>query len=319
MSETINDFESLMRHSNQLSERLIEAAEKLSSKKDYSDDRFWKPITDKSGNGYAVVRFLPVAKGSAHPFVRYYSHSFQGPTGKWYIENCRSTINEADPVMDFNRKLWDSGSEQLQKYVSANTKRKTSFVANVLVIQDPANPSNEGKVFLFRFGQRIWDKIHNALHPTFKDEQKFDPFHVLAGANFRLKIKRVDGRPNYDASAFDAPAPLLGGDPAKIKAVWEAEYPLEEFISPSAFKSYADLKAKLDMVLGYDSNAGAVGLGLGSAPTVVPVVEAAKPQPESSMEDAVTKIMGEAPSAPSKNADMSGDIMSWIEAQVKQG
>ena len=215
----------------------------------FDDERFWKPELDKSGNGYAVIRFLPAPKGEDIPWQRMFSHSFQGPGG-WYIENSLTTINKNDPVGEVNRRLWNSGSEA-DKETARRQKRKLSYYTNIYVVTDTKHPEHEGKVCLYKFGKKIFDKVMEAMQPQFDDEKAINPFDLWKGANFKLKIRKVDGFWNYDKSEFDAVAPLLDTD-AALEKVYDAEYPLKPFHEESNFKSYTDLKDKMERVLGQE-------------------------------------------------------------------
>ena len=217
--------------------------------KSFDDERIWKPELDKSGNGYAVIRFLPAPEGEDVPWQRMFSHSFQGPGG-WYIENSLTTINKSDPVGDVNRKLWNSGSEA-DKETARRQKRKLSYFTNIYVVADPKHPEHEGKVFLYKFGKKIFDKIMESMQPQFDDEEAINPFDLWKGANFKLKIRKVDGFWNYDKSEFDAVAPLLDTD-AALEKVYGAEYPLKPFHEEANFKSYTELKEKMERVLGQE-------------------------------------------------------------------
>jgi len=211
------------------------------------DDRFWQPEVDKAGNGFAVIRFLPAPKGEEMPWARIWSHGFQGPTGKWYIENSLTTIGKPDPVSEMNNELWNSGSEA-NKEIARKQKRRLNYTCNVLVIQDPAHPENEGKVKLFKFGKRIFDKIKDVMQPQFQDEEPVNPFDFWKGANFKLKIRKVEGYRNYDKSEFESIAPL-NADDAEIEKVWTQQHSLVDFSDARHFKSYEELKKKLDSVL----------------------------------------------------------------------
>lgn len=229
---------------------LMKEVEKLAkpeggAKKD--DDRFWQPEVDKTGNGYAVIRFLPPPKGEELPWVRVWNHGFQGPTGKWYIENSLTTIGKPDPVSELNNELWNSGSEA-NKEVARKQKRRLSYICNVLVVSDPKHPENEGKVKLFKFGKKIFDKIKDVMQPQFEDEAPVNPFDFWKGANFKLKIRNVEGYRNYDKSEFDSVS-ALADDDAAIEAVWDSQHSLQAFLAPENFKSYDELKRKLDSVL----------------------------------------------------------------------
>ena len=267
-------FASLKKSRSDSLDRLVAESQKLQSggqqQSSGADDRFWKPEVDKSGNGFAVIRFLPEPNGEDLPFVRLFDHGFQGPGG-WYIENSLTTIGQKDPVGEFNSSLWnngtDAGKEQARKQ-----KRRLKYYSNIYVVKDPANPANEGKVFLYQYGKKIWDKLNEAMNPEFEDETPINPFDFWEGADFKLKIRNVEGYRNYDKSEFDSSSPLLAGDDDELEGVYNQMYSLQEFVDPKHFKSYDELKAKLDRVL---------GLG-GTAPTTsamdhdpAPVAEAA--------------------------------------------
>lgn len=229
---------------------LTKALESLDGKKDYKDDRLWRPEPDKAGNGYAVIRFLPAPKNEELPFVKMYSHAFQGKSG-WFIENCLTTNGGKCPVCELNNELWNSGIDT-DKNIARERKRKLTYISNILVIKDEANPQNEGKVFLFKYGVKIFDKIKEAMYPEFKDEQAIDPFNFWSGADFKLKIRKVAGYTNYDKSEFAPQSPLFGGDDAKLEALWNKQYSLQEFIAPKNFKEYGALKTRLYEILGDD-------------------------------------------------------------------
>jgi hypothetical protein len=222
-----------------------------SESKSYNDDRFWKLEGDKAGNGTATIRFLPRVEGDELPWVRIFSHGFQGPTGKWYIENSLTTLGEQDPVGELNTKLWNSGSEA-NKEIARKQKRKLSFTANILVVSDPKHPENEGKVFLFKFGKKIFDKIMDKARPTFEDEKPVNVFDFWEGANFKLRMRKKDGFTNYDESTFSDPAPIASDD-EDILAIANKQYKLSEFLDRKNFKSYDELKKKLEEVLSGDS------------------------------------------------------------------
>ena len=211
------------------------------------DDRLWKPEVDKAGNGYAVIRFLPAPDGEELPWAKLYTHAFQG-TGGWFIENSLTTLGQKDPVSEYNSQLWNSGIES-DKEIARKQKRKLSYYANIYVVKDSANPHNEGQVFLYKFGKKIFDKITAAMQPEFEDEDPINPFDFWAGANFKLKIKKVAGYWNYDSSEFDRQSALLDDDDA-MEAIWKKEYSLAELVAPDQFKSYDELKKRLDYVLG---------------------------------------------------------------------
>ena len=247
-----------LKKSNTL-DKLLGAAEvenKPQEKKSYVDERIWKPVMDKSGNGFAVIRFLPAVKGEDLPWAKVWNHAFQGPTGQWYIENSLTTLGQNDPVSEMNSAYWNSGVES-DKEIARRQKRKLQYFANILVIKDGANPQNEGKVFLYRFGKKIFDKCMEAMQPAFEDETPVNPFDFWEGADFKLKIRKVDGYWNYDKSEFDSPSPLFDDD-EKLEEVWKKQYSLAEFTAPSNFKSYDELKTRLDTVLDGTSKTGNV-------------------------------------------------------------
>ena len=219
--------------------------------KGYNDDRFWRLEGDKAGNGTATIRFLPRVEGDELPWVRIFSHGFQGPTGKWYIENSLTTLGENDPVGEINTQLWNSGSEA-NKEIARKQKRKLSFTANILVVSDPKHPENEGKVFLFKFGKKIFDKIMDKARPTFEDEKPVNVFDFWEGANFKLRMRKKDGFANYDESVFMEPAPVAEDDDA-ILAIANSQHKLSEFLDRKNFKTYDELKRKLNDVLSGDA------------------------------------------------------------------
>jgi hypothetical protein len=231
-----------------LTAKLVKEVEKMNNNGgSSSDDRLWKLECDKSGNGYAVIRFLPAPNGEDLPFVKLYSHAFQGPGG-WYIENSLTTLGQKDPVSELNSELWNNGTDA-GKELARKQKRKLTYVANIYVVKDPANPANEGKVFLFKFGKKIFDKLTAAMQPEFEDEEAIDPFDFWEGANFKLKAKNVAGYRNYDSSEFARPEPLLDDDDA-MEAVWKKQFSLAELVAADQFKTYDELKKRLDYVLG---------------------------------------------------------------------
>ena len=215
------------------------------------DERVWYPNVDKAGNGYAVVRFLPAPGEEDVPFVRMFEHGFKGPTGSWYIENSLTTVGQKDPVGELNSQLWNSGLES-DKEIARAQKRKLHFISNVYVVTDQQNPENEGKVFLFKYGKKIWDKLNEAMNPQFADEDAMNPFDLWTGANFKLKIRNVEGYRNYDKSEFAAPGPLADDD--EMEKIWKKCHSLQAFLAASNFKSYDELKAKLNKVLGLDGS-----------------------------------------------------------------
>jgi len=222
------------------------APEDQANKNKYQDDRLWKPELDKTGNGYAVIRFLPASNGEDMPWQRVWSHAFQDKGG-WYIENSLTTLNQKDPVSEENTRLWNTGLDS-DKEIARKRKRKLSYYANIYAVPDPKRPENEGKVFLDKFGKKIFDKITEAMQPAFEDEKPINPFDFWKGANFKLKIRKVDGYWNYDKSEFEAVSQIKDSDD-DIKAIWEKQYPLKSFVDPSNFKTYDELKEKLNRVL----------------------------------------------------------------------
>ena len=230
-----------------LTAKLVKEVEKLNTNGASGDDRLWKLEVDKSGNGYAVIRFLPAPDGEELPFVKLYSHAFQGPGG-WYIENSLTTLGQKDPVSEYNSQLWNNGTDA-GKDAARKQKRKLTYISNIYVVKDPANPENEGKVFLYKYGKKIFDKLTAAMQPEFEDEEAIDPFDFWQGANFKLKAKNIAGYRNYDSSEFTAVTPLLDDDDA-LEAIWKKENSLKEFIDADQFKSYDDLKKRLEYVLG---------------------------------------------------------------------
>ena len=242
-------FEALKKQSKlgSLTSKLVKEVEKMSTASTGEDDRLWKPEMDKTGNGFAVIRFLPAPEGEELPWAKMYSHAFQGPGG-WYIENSLTTIGQKDPLGEYNRELWNTGSET-NKEIVRKQKRKLSYYSNIYVVKDPANPQNEGKVFLYKYGKKIFDKIMEAMQPEFEDETPINPFDFWQGANFKLKIVKKDGYWNYDKSEFGSIEPLLDDDDA-MESLWKKEYSLTAITSPDQFKSYEDLERRMNMVLG---------------------------------------------------------------------
>ena len=219
--------------------------------KNYTDDRIWKAEVDKSGNGYAVIRFLPPCDGEDVPWARVFNHGFQGPTGQWYIENSLTTIGKKDPVSEYNRTLWNSGIEA-NKEIARKQKRRLTYFSNIYVVSDPKNPQNEGKVFLYKYGKKIFDKVNDLMNPEFEDESPVNPFDFWEGANFKLKIRKVEGYQNYDKSEFEKPSQLVE-DEAELEKIWKTQYKLNEFTDDSNFKTFEELQERLNTVLGLDS------------------------------------------------------------------
>lgn len=266
-----------------------------SESKSYKDDRFWKPEVDKAGNASAVIRFLPRHQDDELPWVRVFNHAFQGPTGKWYIENSLTTLGEKDPVGELNSKLWNSGSEENKK-VAQKQKRKLSYIANVLVISDPKHPENEGQVRLFKFGKKIFDKIMEKANPTFEDEKPVIVFDLWEGADFKLRIRKVDGFPNYDQSMFMEPAALHGGDEDKLLEVVNSQHKLSEFLDKKNFKSYEELSRKLNDVLNGESGPTASAAAMAEeddSDYTPPTRTASKPAPVETKKVSVSAPMDE--------------------------
>ena len=229
-------------------EKLNQELTKLNSNQSNSrDERLWTCATDKAGNGYAIIRFLPAPGGEDVPFVRMFTHGFKG-NGGWYIENSLTTIGQQDPIAELNTRLWNSGVES-DKETVRKQKRQLNYYSNIYIVKDPANPANEGKVFLFRYGKKIFDKITDLMNPQFEDEKPVDPFNLWTGANFKLKIRKFEGYPNYDKSEFDSASPLLDDDDA-LESIWKTEYSLKELLDTKNFRSYDELKRRLDRALG---------------------------------------------------------------------
>ena len=251
----MSSFANLKRNRSSLDKltKAIEATGQPAEAGGKDDNRFWQPQVDKAGNGMAVIRFLPapaVDGDDALPWVRTFSHGFQGPGG-WFIDNCLTTLNEKCPVCEHNNTLWNSGIEA-NKDIARKQKRKLSYVANVLVVSDPSDPSNEGQIKLFKFGKKIFDKITEAMNPEFADETPINPFDMWEGANFKLKIRNVEGYRNYDKSEFAPVSALLDGDDEKLEELWKKEFSLKDFTEKKQFKPYDQLKARLDKVLGFE-------------------------------------------------------------------
>ena len=285
-----------LRRANTLDKLLsqVQAESAPQEKKSYVDERLWKPELDKSGNGYAVIRFLPAPEGEELPWVKLWKHAFQGPTGKWYIENSLTTLNGGkDPVSEYNSQLWNSGLES-DKEIARKQKRKLEYYSNIYVVSDSKHPENEGKVFLFRYGKKIFDKMMAAMQPEFEDETPINPFDFWEGANFKLKIRKVDGYWNYDASSFENVSPLKDNDD-ELNTIWKNQYSLQEFLAPTNFKSYDELKKRLDDVLSGTVTASAAAM-----------------MDEDVVETPVMKSEP-APSIPSVGASEEEDTMSYFQ------
>ena len=300
---------SAMKKSNSL-DKLLGAAEqenKPLEKKSYVDERIWKPVMDKTGNGFAIIRFLPAPKGEELPWVKLWNHAFQGPTGQWYIENSLTTISQNDPVSELNTKFWNSGVES-DKEIARKQKRKLQYYSNIYVVKDSANPENEGKVFLYRYGKKIFDKIMETMQPAFEDETPVNPFDFWEGANFKLKLRKVDGYWNYDKSEFEAPSALFDKDD-ELEKLWETQYSLSEFTAPTNFKSYDELQTRLNTVLSGTTKVGNVtdmqtGSAFDDSPSVATVVDT-KEEP--------------APTVSMSNTEDDDDTMSYFEKLAEEG
>ena len=247
-----NDFADLKRSRKTSLKSLIDETTKLSSSgaPEQNEERFWKPTVDKAENGYAVIRFLPAAKGDELPWVRGFNHGFQG-TGGWYIENSLTTLGKKDPVSEYNSLLWNSGIESNKEQVRKQ-KRRLTYISNIFIVNDPGKPENNGKVFLFKYGKKIWDKINDAMNPSYEDEAPVNPFDFWEGANFKLKIRKVEGYRNYDKSEFEAPSALASDE--EMEEIWTKQHPLAEYVDAKNFKFYEELQAKLNRVLGLDGS-----------------------------------------------------------------
>ena len=298
-------FENLKRNRDQIS-KLVQAAEAVggSGESKYQpDERIWKPTVDKAGNGYAVIRFLPASEGAELPWVRYWDHGFKGPTGLWYIENSLTSIGQPDPVGELNSRLWNSGIES-DKDKARTQKRRLHYVTNILILQDPSNPQNEGKVFLYQFGKKIFDKIMDVMQPSFADETPVNPFDFWDGADFKLKIRNVEGYRNYDKSEFSSASALYESDESKLETVYNQLHNLSEYTDPKNYKSYDELKAKLMRVLGEEVDMG--------APTVVQMnsVNDPAPMPEPAQAPVTAEEM---------NKQDDDDTMSYFAKLANEG
>jgi len=269
------------------------------TKKSWKDERIWKPAIDKAGNGYAVIRFLPAAEGADLPWVRYWDHGFKGPTGKWYIERSLTSIGQDDPVGQLNSKLWNMSDDDRSdtRKQARDQKRRLHYVSNIQVISDPANPENEGKVFMYVYGKKIFDKIMDVMNPTYQDEKPMNCFDMWEGANFKIKIRKVEGWINYDKSEFDAPSAFLDGDDTRLEGVYNSMHPLEEFTDAQFYKSYADLERKMHDVLGTQA----------STDTRDPIAEAPAP----TMREMPAQSIEEVVATPAKEAEEE-DTMSYF-------
>tara|TARA_R110002072_G_scaffold145436_1_gene291830 strand:+ start:733 stop:1629 length:897 start_codon:yes stop_codon:yes gene_type:complete len=298
-----------MKKSNSLDKLLGAAVQenKPQEKKSYVDERIWKPVMDKTGNGFAIIRFLPAPKDEELPWVKLWNHAFQGPTGQWYIENSLTTISQNDPVSELNTKFWNSGVES-DKEIARKQKRKLQYYSNIYVVKDSANPENEGKVFLYRYGKKIFDKVMETMQPAFEDETPVNPFDFWEGANFKLKLRKVDGYWNYDKSEFETPS-ALAEDDAELEAIWGKQYSLSEFTAPSNFKSYDELQTRLNTVLSGTTKVGNVtdmqtGSAFDDSPSTTTVVDT-KEEP--------------APTVSVSNTEDDDDTMSYFEKLAEEG
>jgi hypothetical protein len=248
-------FANLKRGGTDLSKLVSEAEKSTGARDRITDERFWNSTRDKAGNGYAIIRFLPGKEENTVPWVRYWDHAFKGPTGQWYIEKSLTTLGQADPLSELNSKMWNESADgSTQRKIVSSRSRNLRYVANIFVISDQLAPENEGKVKLYRFGKKIFDKIMAAMKPQFPDEKPIDPFNMWEGADFVLKISSelVSGKPlpKYDASYFKAPSALIDGNEAKLEAIYDMQHSIGEWVDPSTFKSYDELKARMNLVLG---------------------------------------------------------------------
>ena len=272
-------FSELKRSRSSSLKTLLDESSKLAAgnkPQGQQEERFWKPTVDKAGNGFAVIRFLPAAQGDDLPWVQTWNHGFQGPGG-WYIEESLTTIGKKDPLSEYNSMLWNTGIEANKDQVRKQ-KRRLNYISNIQVINDSSNPDNNGKVFLYKFGKRIWDKINDLMNPQFEDEQPINPFDFWEGANFKLKIRKVEGYRNYDKSEFDSPEPLADDD--SLEAIWKQQVPLAEFTDPSNFKTYEELQAKLNRVLALDGGDMSARSTTVEDAEPAPVVARVAPAPE---------------------------------------
>ena len=279
------DFDTLKSSSSNF-DKLTKALEQnlkpedQSNKNKYQDDRIWKIEMDKTGNGYAVIRFLPASNGEDMPWQRVWSHAFQDKGG-WYIENSLTTLGQKDPVSEENSRLWNTGVES-DKEIARKRKRKLQYYSNILVVSDPKHPENEGQIKLFKFGKKIFDKITEAMQPAFEDESPINPFDFWKGANFKLKLRKVDGYWNYDKSEFEGVSPVKSNDD-EIKAIWEKQYPLKPFVAAENFKTYDELKEKLNRVISGARSTETVEMAdLPPAQSAAPVKSAEVAQPKAS-------------------------------------
>ena len=298
---------------------LVTAAAKVSGGNKYTntgDDKMWKPTVDKAGNGYAVIRFLPTAEGGKLPWVQYWDHGFKGPTGRWYIEKSLTSIQQEDPLSQYNSKLWNSGIEA-DKDTCRRQKRRLHYVSNIYVVSDPGNPDSEGKVFMYQYGKKIFDKIQDVMNPQFEDEKAINAFDLWDGADFRIKIQNVEGFRNYDKSGFDNSKPLCDGDDTRLREIYSLEHNIEIFIDPAEYKTFAELQKKLIDVVGRDAVMGDLAHPQESASPM-----AAQPAPDLSAKPAFAEPEKSAPVDTSEdmtepNEESGEDTLSYFANLAK--
>ena len=290
---------------DKLRQAMESASPAQGDKKSYVDERYWKPELDKSGNGFAVVRFLPTPEGEEMPWVSYWDHGFQGPGG-WFIEKSLATLNKKDPVSEYNTSLWNTGIEA-NKEIARRQKRRLHYVSNIYVVSDPKNPDNEGKAFLYRYGKKIFEQLKEAISPAFEDETPVNPFDVREGANFKIKIRKVDGYWNYDKSEFDSTGSLFD-DEDKLTEIYNSLFSLSDVIAPNEFKTYEELKEKLERVLGLSG-----GVATSTAESIAEDLEEV---PWSNVNtDAVAEqpVIASAESTSETSVEEEGDAMDYFK------
>ena len=301
-------FSSLKQNKGNIFSKLQKQLEQT-TKVGTTDERIWKPTQDKAGNAFAVIRFLPAGDGEDMPFVKMYSHAFQG-VGGWYIENSLTTLGQNDPLGEYNRELWNSGDESLKEQVRKQ-KRKLQYYANIYVVKDPSNPENEGQVKLFRFGKKIYDKIMDAVNgDELEGREGFNPFDFWTGADFKLRMKKVAGYPNYDSSEFHAPATLDELDDAQLESIWKRQHELQPLIAQDQFKTYEDLKKRLDAVLNLKSS-GSVSAPA-TAPTTESVVSAKPSFTPSATADSVEETPQASVASSDEKAEEEDDVLDYF-------
>lgn len=311
-------FDALKKNRTKSLDKLSDQINKISGKSYVNPDanKYWKLTRDAAGNGFAIIRFLPEPEGEDFAFVRLWNHAFQGPTGQWYIENSRKTIHmdEPDPVSELNVKLWNSTTddESAERKQVRKQKRRLNFVSNIYVIKDSAKPENEGKVFLFQYGKKIYDMVNEQMNPSFEDEERVNPFDLWEGANFRLKIRQADGFPNYDKSEFDSSSPLFDDD-AKMEAVWKQCYSLKEVVAPSNFKSYDELQAKLHKVLGLTSTSRSTSAASSAEEEIDEEIDMSRLSKPSVKEAAAPKIKEASSSTNDSDDDEDADDLEYFK------